>query len=622
MIRSRFLLSITINGPLLSHGVGSIAFGTDSIMLHYKNQPVLNGSLIRGNIRHVFEYFAEQLIAQKKTEGNILKTDIIQWFGKKNSELNDANDRAHLNFDFFWKPTEDLSPKNRTRTRIKISDETGVVIPGNMNVIEDICMAGEKISFSGFINAFFTSPDEEDRFQYWVEKALKYLPALGALKGVGYGRIDNELSTLKKRKKATQAAESENNYSAVPDHELKNIERLGLTLNFDRPICITKPRTKDSNAFISSEIIPGNVIKGALADTLNKLEEIDWQNRICFDNLGITHAMPANQKNLLRSHPIPLSVCKFNNNWHDMALEKDPIALQLPTEQGDEIFAPFFKPDWKEGDLEKAANALGIAESCSPPHVLRIHTAINAEKGVSEKNQLFSIESVDTSEHTWCADIMLNEIPADKRPGVIRCLAGYLDNGISNIGKTKSIADVRLKSQTFLPTNALTFSESKNDIIFIATLSTAARMLPTNLTAQGTNGDKVLHDSYDNYWKFISNNTLSLSHFFAQQELNGGDFYWHRYIKSKSKDNHEYAPEWLTTPGSVFVLKTTEQNQEQATKYLRDWVKYGLPPAEDRIFDDWQTDPYLSKHGFGEISVKCKQQLVLANYPQESRVVL
>ena len=71
-----------------------------------------------------------------------------------------------------------------------------------------------------------------------------------------------------------------------------------------------------------------------------------------------------------------------------------------------------------------------------------------------------------------------------------------------------------------------------------------------------------------------------------------------------------YEPEWLTEPGSVFVVSGTN-DAEAAAVVLGDWARFGLPPAPDRAGDDWSTDPYCRENGFGEITVNHPAQLRL-----------
>ncbi|MFZ4700730.1 MAG: RAMP superfamily CRISPR-associated protein, partial [Candidatus Methylumidiphilus sp.] len=260
-------LSIKLQAPIISQAVGAMAFGFDKAALREDAACVLPGSLIRGNLRHALQHFAELEVLDAKTAEE-LKKDIRRWFGpdSKEDELpaDMAPSRACLYFDYYWK-AQDPGGGKTPRYRIQIDEDTGAVKSGHLVVIEAPYATGQEVEFTGKIIARLHDEAEDGKLQRWLGKAAAYLPAVGALKGVGFGKLVEG-----KLKPWAESEQPSNTNNAQATGTFTGKTRIGLELELDRPFCIAQSHVPDGNLFTSEETIPGGVIKGALEQSLSE----------------------------------------------------------------------------------------------------------------------------------------------------------------------------------------------------------------------------------------------------------------------------------------------------------------------------------------------------------------
>lgn len=590
-----YVLELTFSAPLLSQAPGVLALGVDVAMQRYRGQPVLNGSLIRGNIRHALEEFAELMpdsgLAdhpghedQKRHTGYISR-----WFGMQTRDKNYNPNRSGIDFDFFWtlkQPLDDNVAPAR-RTRIKLEEESGKVEKGALQIIEDCFPSGGgDIVFAGKLHARFATRDEEMDFIHWLGKALDYIPAIGSFKGTGFGRLKSwrctDISTKARHVREKKFADGNT--------------RIGITLHLDRPFCLGRPRTPDSNRIVSDEMISGNVIKGVIA---RQYPDGKLPKDLCFEQLIITHAVPMSIPSA-RPEPWPLSLAVHNEKLADMSSASVAAAWDN---------APKFQPDWKAEDYQQAENAWATQK---PHRYLSIRSEIDRKEGISKESRLFSLECIDPQGFVWCADIELCQIEESKRPAAFARLQTILQQGLSGIGKTKARAEIEI-AQSFTPFKRIDKELPHwRDHHYIVTLQTAARLLPPDLRLSGVNSHVALKKIYQQYWS-EQHRDITLMNYFAQQQLTST--YYHQ--RQHNKGHGDYYPEWLTTAGSVFVLQIKTGD---ALRQLKRWNRRGLPahPNADGSEADWRTTPYLPEHGYGEIVINDPKQLALLYQPDAS----
>jgi len=263
-----------------------------------------------------------------------------------------------------------------------------------------------------------------------------------------------------------------------------------------------------------------------------------------------------------------------------------------------DLIAPTFQPDWKDADREEAERQFGHAPE-RPEHLLLVRTAIDRQRGYSEESKLFAPECTDVPGYVWCADIDLNDVhPNDEnaRREVTENLLDLLAGGLPDLGKTRARARVEVRERPFFDTSVA--PEPLDDIepgkdTWIVLLRTAARLLPARLEEKRippTGGADDLLSAYGDYWKRALDDRLALRHYYAQQEMVGGPYYW-RHFRARE----DYRPEWLTLAGSVFVLQSASADRKAVQHHLTHWLQGGLPKAEDRHQDDWRGNPYLGQ---------------------------
>jgi hypothetical protein len=573
----KFTVTLTLQAPVLSQAIGSLKFGTDTAALLINDKPALPGSLIRGNLRESWETFAKY---------EALKPAYIdKWLGKSSNPDNNNDSyqpfRAKLRFDEYWTTNTTLEDDHALRYRIAIDEDSGTVKDGAIQMIDSPFPTGKEVKFCGSITAP-VDQGEDKKLLNWLKKGFEFIPALGAFKGVGFGKIiqvdiTQALAETKKLNDITQATNT-----------------LQIGLSFDRALCFAAPHSHDSNHFKAEEHVPGTALKAAIANklgtTANGVKTHKKYPLVSqyFDQLRFCHALPATEKTSERTKPIPLSTVFVQGKLFDVASKSSAGLID------DE--APAFTPDWKSEEHSLAKDQK-YRDWPDLKTELAVHTAIDYQQNTeSEKDQggkLFSLEAIRT-ETPWLSTIGLAAVEDNDKLGVITELTKLLDEGLPQLGKTK--ASAKIESLTTLEEKSL----SLGNTVTIG-LHTDARLTRPLFNQSATGSAQALHQAYAQSWKYWSDDSLELSHFYAQQTLVGGAYLHHRFYQKLGED-HAYNPELLTKAGSVFVLTVTDK--EKALQKIEQWQNTGLPaPPNDPYGDNWQLTPYIAANGYGEIVV-------------------
>lgn len=650
----RYRLILTLKAPVLSQAAGAMGFGYDYAMLRDGETPALPGSLVRGNLRDALRRFVP-LSSQPE-----LALNIVDWFGpepppagateNQPSEQDRDDDpqaaRARLHFDHAWRCVKDCPPEPKPkpilpRYRITVDADSGTVEDGALVAIEATHPAGDELKFEGVISARFDTPEEAEKARFWLEKAARFLPAVGALKGVGFGRVLGASLTKIEPEEGVEPPATDASPTVSGD-------RIGIVLRLDRPFCIAEPHPGDSNVYESQETIPGGVLKGALAARLTPAEIA----ALDFDRLVFTHALPARLTDQESASPefsgldftqppaagvgdasrrgrvAPLSLAWLGSATQDdgskAPIEDNLLDLALPPADlpEDQAFnylvrridgqpeAPRFQIDWKSKDRKAAGQLLGFRPSkyeCS--HTLEIHTEIHAGTGQSAESRLFSRDCIDPAGLVFCADIDLSAVDPKQQDKVLQTLLPHLARPLTGIGKTKAAAEVFVQPRPFL---AAAPPDPVDDNVYIVTLQTPALLFTAEAVqpVPASGGGEALQQVYAAYWQAISKGALSLADYHAAQELRGGWYLWKSGLGKAHPQDQTYRPFWLTRAGSVFVLKA--EDQDKAGPLLEAWRRRGLPPPPDFAKaagqpvpspEQWQYNPYIPENGYGEIRV-------------------
>ena len=575
----RIEVTLTLLGPILTRGGESPPPGIDApIARDARGRFMLPFSLIKGK---VLDAFRDLKPNDPKIHG---------WLGKGSHEGSWEPERGRVRFGDFATEQKGKSGDDAVIERIQIDQDTGSVGRGMLAMLEAPFGYGEPVVFQGTIE-FIADETEAKAIRTALDEALRWVPAYGAMRTVGFGRtkgVKTELKTVPK------------SISASP----KNGSSLPLQLSLDRPLCLVGKK-HSRNHFESLDCIPGAVLKGAtarllleLAGSSNTLVEGDAPPGFPFSTvwrhlaaIRFAEARPMSESALARPVVPPLSTVMAEMTRDDVALWEEPKLL------GDR--APVFAPDWKPKQEAAIRTAFGWVD---PPREYRTRTAIDAEKGRALDENLFSYGLVLPvkwekgklkESFVWETTIGLEGVPVADTAAVRNELAELFAYGLPNIGKTRAVGGV-----TWLVdrTKPKVTSEPRPKGERIVTLQTDCLM-----TNPQTHQDpsKTLLDAYAEYWTGISGGSLELVRFFARQSLHGG------YLTKRFGKPAEYEPYLLTDRGSVFVLKSLDKSKSD--EFLRIWGEVGLPtPGWVSSRDGlplWQTCPFLPEVGFGEITL-------------------
>lgn len=580
MDKYRFQISLRLRAPVLSQALDGQVFGVDVAALRGRDrQPVLPGTLIRGNLRHAWEAFAEYRIDHAPS-----LDDVRRWLGAGSEASDDSPSRGRLRFADFWQADGSEHPVRRHRVRR--DPATGAAASRALQVVESPHPPQAEPVYRGWIEAR-AGAGEAAWLLRWLRKGLEWTPALGAFKGVGYGRVlavTVEIETLKTGGPAVEVS---------PDG-------FGLSLRLDRPFCFARPHLPGDNLFRSERFIPGGAIKGALAHRLNLGTETPDSAfpLVCrhFAALRVTHAFPAPENANRRPISLPASLVIVEVEQKKVA---EPRLFDLALYRGPGLIqgrAPRFPIDWKNQDFEQAVKAgLGYSE---PDTRLTVRTAIGAGTGAAREHQLFAYETVDPAGLDWLGDVDLGHpaIPAGERAGLAAELARLLGEGLAGLGKTEALAAVKLQ-----PERHAAAVKSRGWLVegrAVVVLQTAALLLPNPEGLPATHGEAALHRAYAAAWTELSDGSLELEYGYTRQTLFGGQYLWRRFGGARLP----YAPQLLTLPGGVFVLKALDP--PVAAEKLEAWQRHGLPQlAATPGGECWEKNPCVAANGYGEIAV-------------------
>jgi hypothetical protein len=451
-----------------------------------------------------------------------------------------------------------------TRVRIKIKEETGAAEDGALLFIEAPFLSGEEITYTGRIR--FLAQDEAQLalMRAETEKALRWIATIGAEQTVGYGRVVT------------------GQIIPLTQEERPGVEGLRLALTFSEPFCVTLRRT-GTNGFISDEIIPGGVLRGAIAEFIQygefpKLKEL-------FHLVRITHAFPSIEDR--RPQQMPLSFYKLNGQLLDAALATD-----CPNTRNEPLA---FSVDWKENTVRSLLGWPDLSRE------LRVRTGIAGDQRKAKDEHLFAYEMIVPKRGvSWLASVDLSRIQSPDVDQVQQELSEALSVGIFGIGKTKTHATVSAGPVPDVPT-----PEPIGDH-YVLTLQTPALLVNPTDIQDWQDKDQALN-AYQKAWGQLLPG-CKLVRTFQSMSLAGGDYLYHRF--QKSGPDGKYRPYLLTDSGSVFVFeavgidpanlqKIVSHGMDVPSETLRFYLG-GEDIEPDRL---WTRCPFIPENGYGEIAV-------------------
>jgi hypothetical protein len=489
----------------------------------------------------------------------------------------------------------DGSHKDRVLYRIQIDDERGGAQTGMYQVVESPLAPGERGMFGGVLTIHASGKEDARKVAVWLDKGLRWIPSIGAFRSIGFGTVRSVTV-----EGPAEVAGARPAAAAFPTDG-----RVSLAIQLDRPFEVSRAQP-NSNLFESEVVLPGGVLKGALAATwAESLGKNPWdavgagfdarRPELCasFHLIRFSHAAP--EENGKRPVQIPLSaVIVGGDELLDVALAEGPGLLDKR--------APAFQPDWKDSQIGRARKAFGWPDLRTE---LRVRTAI--EKGIAAGGKLFAYESVIPGDRRWLFHIDLSAIEnAETRSHAGRQLLDLLARGIRGVGKTK--ANTKQLDILGQPAPPAAPEKSRNDDFVVLTLQADALLFDAQALAEPS-GEADLRALYADYFRRASEGSMVLVRYFARQRLAGG---W--YLHARFQTGKPYQPMALTEAGSVFVLKT--ENDKKAREVLYRWRARGLGIPDSvakrltRTIDgtpvsgaDWRNCPFVPANGWGEVAI-------------------
>jgi hypothetical protein len=589
-------IMLTLQGPILTEASTAGDPGIDSpFARNYKDQLYIPFSLVKGKLREAWAELAEVGIS--------FPSFPKKWFGSKPGEGSWDPLRGRLHFTDFVDATTPTSTKGaavptppararKTSTGINMDHARKSAEEGAIQIMEKPFEAGACAEFEGICWFFAQSDAEINSVMHDLRILFSWLTSLGADRTVGFGRFLGA--------RVAEDGLSIKDIPAEPVPVPPPAEVLDFSFDPLEPFCIAqKHLTK--YLFEGSEVIPGGALKGTLASML--LEMLDCQgfevgknlsqpwNKLGehFSKIRFTHAFPSG-----KSRPIvpPLSLVKFGKSEaKDVALSED--SPFLGADENTKPCAPAFQIDWKDDSDVK--EHFGWPKRLKRD--LRVRHEHDSETRRAMDEQLFAYESVAPEEGiTWRASVDLSDVDATDQPQVWGCLTELFKLGFLGLGKTKA------------RTGAVQWSARQDepaalrDGLFIITLQTPAFLCDPQKAAGES---PSLFNLYKTVWSDLSKDAsgkpaLELVRFFARQSLEGG------YLGQRFRKNRPYNPFFLTSAGSVFVLKPVTGMETQASALVNKWRDHGLPLPSwvDATYGKtWQENPFLPQNGYGEIAV-------------------
>ncbi|MBN2093060.1 hypothetical protein JW964_25780 [candidate division KSB1 bacterium] len=598
-------VSLFLKTPLLSSGGEDATHGISRMFFrNAEDQIVLQGSHVKGKLREAMEEITAL--------GKWGESDINSWFGPKTEDDPIQLNRARLQFSDFRLVQAQIPNRHHTQTRVSIDSQTGTSRENFLLTLETLYPSGTLTEWRGIINFFAASKSEANKMGMLFETGLRWIAAMGGIKGCGYGRLEKVQTAL-------EVCQNLEKINANAGQQFYHI-----IFEFESELFVGG-LVNHTNFRESQKIIPGSVIKGALARFLNELcgvsvnKPIDKTNTAVsgsfpqlaerFSQIGISHAFPCPPLQNIRAVTIPFSVVKDSqDNYSDVALCPSPMLDQ-------EGKAPEFQIDWKNPHAKDADFGW---PKCGM--INKTRTRIESKTRTAKEEALYTFQylspyanrqnqqsNAPSSKLRWIANITL---PSGFSQKIIKEIQQALNNGWCFLGKrntrfTATLHSGHAPSKIAPHPNGLLI-----DDVAIVSLQTDALLFDAYEQAKSAN-QLDLRQLYQEYWNQATGGTCEMTDtFFARQKFWGG--YIARRFKALS-ENHYY-PFILTAAGSVFKLKA--RDPESARTQLQTLQTYGLPLPEsiiskinkngipnDKI---WEYCPFVPENGFGEININLK----------------
>lgn len=603
----RYDIEIEIEGPIMTAGLSAASFGVDVAFLRdHRGRLVVPGSMIQGVVREVLEDMsaaAPSLLPAGKLDA---------WLGAPSVDAREDADtvvsagfephRGCLDFSDF--ELSDPAPLESI-TRIQVDAETGSVERGMLAVLEAPVAPGARGTLRGVMTVDADQATAEQARE-WAGKALRLLPAIGGVKGAGFGHI--EAVRIEPQREPPRPTTGPLAAAAREAGALAGRDRVQMALEFEAPFLVSSEAIS-GNLFKGSHVIPGGAIKGALAE---RLEQSGSSTSLAdtLDRTVFRHARPAKADDLTRRpRTIPLSLYSLEH-LDDGNLEFDGLHDALADDPdgwaADGWFVQF-GGNWKDGGkAEKEAQRL-YGQHFIPRYDIRTRTAIGA-RGEAETSKLFTSMAVVPADFVWIGEIRLR---SDTDRASFSEVVAALDKVILKIGKMRTPARVALLDLPDGEPQVTPLATNADRVTWRLVLETDALLHgPDDVFrhADVADGSERLKRQYRDYFAAAVNERLEKDaepveaedvglRFFARQRWAGG--YQARRFPTYPDC---YYPHLVTEAGSVFEVVLPQR----CTGAIKAFASHGLPlpasvPSQGY---QYQRSPFVPENGYGEVSIE------------------
>lgn len=546
-------ITLTITSPFLFPGISAGRFGVDRVGLrNQENKLVIPQDQIKGVLRDAM------------TDLGVEKQKLDDWFGVGSGDAQawevenlDPSRGCLLFSDLVCK---DTLKEPTVAHRVMIDETSGAAKEGHLMVIELPVPPGKPLDFTGEVLLVGQREDASDILAA-VKAALTVPLSIGALKSVGFGRIDGTKSEPIARKTTTA--------------KLPAATEVLWKLSVDRPYLVNARRVAN-NAFLGQVDIPGTALKGALAQTLQaqghditSAEISDYLTRMIIGVARPAKARPA----MARSIVYDKGAGRFVN-------------LALPSA---ELTDPILPLDWKDPEKDRA-RAAGFLDQSTFEIDERVHTKINPKTGGAEDEMLVTTIAVYPKALKDKTNLVARLVlPTDlAMPDPIKAA---LESCILPLGRTNAI----------LTTEGFTADSRK--------AHTAPGRIAIRLVSDGLLADPYedagseaapasASAAYKAFWKTVLPASEMTDHF-ASQTMIGG------YQARRFSPSGAYRPWFLTEAGSVFLLDLAPEDAPELNRILTEGL---CRRSMSGTYLTWRNCPFVAENGYGAIALYAPEE--------------
>jgi len=591
-------INLVVLGPFLTAATGPDSYGVDkSAHRDHRNQIVIPASHFKGRLRSSLEEL-ESFFEP------VNQFDLKEVFGAKSAEGSYEPLPAALHFGDLVSINLDLDrPQDRTRTRVTINRTSQTAKQNLLREVEDLFASGTEISFAGEVTFNALDLGAATKLAGLLRLGLQWLSTVGSEKGIGFGRL-----------KLVQVSNPTEDVASTNPTLTGTSSSLHLRITAHEPLLAGGIKSRRTNYVASRQVLPGGLIKGALAAALNEAHGVNPVTKpldaTCaadfpgfdalirnFSAIRVTHALPA-LVGSPRPVRLPLSAVEYNGSKGDVALSKEPTPLV------NGCHSPAY-----QGDAKNLDRYIGLAE---PAELFVTRSEINDVSQRTAEGQLFTYQFYAPCTNKkqpieWICNVNFDTIsePAE-RTAACQQFATAVQMHLHRLGKLGRSVTVVSKDGLAAPAEH-SHNLIENSLVLLTLQSDTIMLDPAVVRSLPLGMD--LHEAYASYWHDLSEGSLELDDFFAHQGFEGGYLY-HRYLGAAERAHHpnRYRPYYLTLNGSLFKLRVVDK--EKAIAFLTRWLAGGLPLSKwalDEYGKDnraiWKNCPFVPENGYGEIAV-------------------